>query len=174
MSNSTGYAGDQLGFTIISDVYATFEVLAENQTIMRGDTLSRREYSFVIPPARNLRIAALAQNCGARLRATRTITVLEQPKMIDDTVNSSAIDGANEIATPSAPQTQSASLPVAQIDNPTEETENTTPSSSPPPIATGAVVLDTDRSMVPWISAFGIVTLVVSVFVFSRFAHEHK
>ena len=155
VSGTEATAGDTLTFTIVSEGYASFVAEADGAAILEGDTLTRREYGLLIPEAREIRIAAEARQCDARQRAVRTVTVL--PKKPEEPVQDTSNATAN------------ASMPLAVVPVDTGE------ASGPPekaihdaPVITARVVYDNDRNAIPWVAAFGIVTLLVSAWLFVR------
>jgi hypothetical protein len=211
VNNATRRPGEQLSFTITSDVYASFEVTAElgnqsAQTLMRGDTLARREYSTTVPLAVRIRIAAFAENCGIRLRASRIITIdtanqdgagqgsTDQGSADPDDTSGAGNSTGNSTQGASAGNTSNQSidsstnadsipvkvstahsdvLAATREDTQALAPERKAPPPSAPP-ATAAVVMDTDRSIVPWVSAFGIVTLAVSALVLLQLRKEQN
>jgi len=141
VSNGTNYPGDPVLFTIVSAAYASFTVEANSSVILEGDTISRNAYSFVMP-AHDVVITAFARACDAKQRAKRHILLKERPP-----VNVSHVVRQHVNHTPAV--------------RPTNISVTNTPQTPPVPI-TAAVVYDEDENVVPWLSVFGIVTLLVS------------
>jgi hypothetical protein len=195
VSKTTADPGDVLLFTVISDVYVWYEVLADNVTWLEGDTLDGPEHGLVVPSASVLRISAYSEACG-RQRTSRFVKVRWTP----ENESSSGFpprpsDGAVLNATPETLVKRNLSLngtgDEKKLNDETdlEGGDNSAKRGAEDmpivPLATGAavddaaasgdmrgsVLRDQNRAMVPWIAAFGIVTIIVSALVFFRAPH---
>jgi hypothetical protein len=140
VSNTTRRVGELLTFTIITNAFASFSVLADKEEVLSGDTLNLHEYSLTVPNATQLRITAQARACDARLHAARGITVL-QPE----------------------PQQPPPALPP-EPQKPAVQEYTLEPVQRPE--LKGEVIMDKDRSAIPWICGFGASVLLISSLVF--------
>ena len=165
VSATAAAPGEHVLFTIVSDAYAEYDITADNVSIAAGDTLTTKEHSVIVPHGKKLQIQAIAHACGGRQRASRTITILDQ--QATNTTNETNETPVTATPTSQENATVSEALKAAETVAPKPKAE--TPAvKTEPAQATGAVVLDENRSAVPWICAFGIITLLVSGAVFFK------
>jgi hypothetical protein len=142
--------GELFVFSLHADGYASFELKADNETIIYGDNLQHDTYTMIAPNVSKIQIIASARLCSARQRTIKNLPVQPQEPMPEPLVKNES----NAV-------TVTAPLPISN-----EGPANTTAIATQP--VTGEAVLDTDRSVVPWVSAFGIITIIVSALVFLR------
>lgn len=160
VSATSAAAGDIVHFTILSEGYASFEAFADGAAFAYGDTLTTREHWLQIPDSTEIKLVARAERCGAEQRATRLIAV-------------SPPQESEIVGRPSRNET----LPVQNIAGGGEEAQHRDgppeaadivpkPRVESAPVPAGRVILDTDTNVVPWVSAFGMVTVLVSAGLF--------
>ncbi len=167
LSAQRGAPGDTIGFMIASGGYASFAADADGETLLEGDTLTRREYAITLPNASQVRIVAQARECDAHERATRVIAIVPRNGTAPVPAPAAAqADATRALAAPApVPEgNETRAIPAAR-DGPEEN------GSAPAP---AAVLADRDSGVVPWVSAFGIVTLVVSAGLFLRLRGEKE
>ena len=139
-----GLPGDVITFTVVSADYAAWEALTDDGMIAYGDTLASRTHAITLPHgATDVRLMAESRACGGRQRATRHLSV--RPPMVNETANATAPVAASAPPEPVVPER---------------------PAAVPKEPVTGRVIVDDDGSAVPWIAAFGIVTVITSSIVF--------
>jgi hypothetical protein len=160
ISNTTTHIDENLMFSVIGDALATVEVKTENETILSADTRQFREFVISVPEARQLRIRAESQACNGTQRATRLITVLPRIVKISELEKTPMLE-VNETKTISVNTT------IAAEPTPPEPTPEIAHQSTITGHAT-EVIIDKNTSAIPWIAAFGMVTLIVSAAVFFK------
>lgn len=164
LSSTEGLPGQAVMFTIVSDGYAGFMAESNGTIVLEGDTLSRRSYSLTLP-GNDVKLSAYARQCDARQRAVRYIRVMEAPEVPEMPENVNSTENAERPG-----QNASRGTPRNHTNQTKESAMNSTrnerPDNDSVPAATGRVLYDQDRNVVPWVSAFGIVTLLVSAGLF--------
>ena len=147
LNATAGTVGDTIMLQLFSAGYASFDATADGLPYASGDTLTTRTHPLALPNATMLKITATARECEGRQRAVRYVTIL-QPAASQE-----------EQATQEKQATQEAQQVIAQ---PAEKE----PAAVPTPVTTEQVIVDQDADAVPWIAAFGIVTVAASTTVF--------
>lgn len=143
MGKTKGHPGDVVHFSVISNGYASWEAYADREVFAYGDTFTMKTHSISLPET-EVKLVARTEECDARQRATRIIKII--PK--NDTVINESV---SEI--------------IAAI----EEPEAEEPIIIPEPIeVTKEIIYDRDANVVPWVSIFGSVTLLVSAWLFKH------
>jgi hypothetical protein len=140
LQTTSSKPGERVTFDIVSADYAWYEAIANGTVIGYGDTLEE-EHSIILPDV-SVKLTAYARHCGGRQRMTRTIAVIQEP----------------EVAIPAPPLATQQTTAPAPAPTPTATVMAETPQPT--------VLVDQDRDAVPWISAFGIVTVITSAAVF--------
>lgn len=162
LNATTGKAGEAVRLTIDSAGYAWFEAAADKLPFASGDTLGGRSHTLILPDARELKITAAAKECGGSQRAVRHITIL--PRDMLAAAEPPAEAAAGPVPSPPADEPGEE---ARQEEAPGPDTTNAEP--APAVAATGAAageIIDQDRDAVPWIAAFGMVTVIASTTVF--------
>lgn len=149
LSATNASVGETVSFTILSESFVTYDIVVNGTSIANGDTLTTRTHSITIPNTTLLKVVAYANACGRKQRTTRYITVT-QP-----------IDEENE------PYMENAGAHIATQVQTTESTHQVQENAMQhAEIATGAVIIDQNRSAIPWICGFGAITVIAACVVF--------
>lgn len=155
-----GRSGDIIDVQIISDGFASVEGVADGEIFFSGDTLTQHRYVLALPDAKEVFVRAFAEQCDAKQRAIKRITI-DPPE--DIVVNeTSVMHVAQELRVE-----ENVSVPTVALEiNSNESSVQST--STQAQLVTAAVVYEDQPNIIPWVSVFGIVTLLVSVWLFRR------
>ena len=156
-----GYPEQVITFTIVSPEYASWEAMTDDGMLAYGDTLTSRTHAITLPHGvSDVRLIAESRACDGRQRTTRHLTVL--PERVP-----APMIAHNESAARSMPIAAEPAEPSIAVTQPVPEARaaDTRPGSAAD-MPTGAVILDEDRVVLPWIAGFGIVTVLASAGVF--------
>ncbi len=156
-----GHPEEIITFTVVSQEYASWEAMTDDGMLAYGDTLTSRTHAITLPHGvSDVRLIAESRACDGRQRTTRHLTVL--PERLP-----APMIAHNESATRSVPVAAEPVAPDAAMAQPVPEarTGDTGPDRTAD-MPTGAVILDEDRTVLPWIAGFGIVTVLASAIVF--------
>lgn len=176
-----GSPGDLLTFTVISAGYAAWEATVAGELVAAGDTRTAREHALSLPEEGPLKLVATARECGGFQRATRYVDVVPRPVPETPPGNTGSANASPTALPSSLPEMpRGPENASAAVSGPAESPEHVADTPEEPRdeangrerTAETAVMLDTDRSVIPWVSAFGIVTLIVSTVLFFRLRGE--
>ncbi len=151
ISNTKAEVGQTVTFTILSKEYAWWEASVDREVFSYGDTLTMRHHAFTTPNGTEVRLVAETEQCGARQRAVRLISITESVKEIIEEVQEEV-----EVQPPK---------PVMNI----TPLENTTT-----PVITGQIVYENEPNTLPWLSGFGIVVVLASSWAFWQASRDEK
>lgn len=179
VSATTVYAGDLLSFTVLAPGPADFEIFADDVVIEWGDTAAGPDRTITVPSnASEMRIVATSDRCDAHQRAVRLVKILPgqapaadlssdqempegSPVVMASVQDSSARPPARSVPDPTGAVVQEIAAPLAS-----RELQEEVAEERPAPIPTRTVIADSDSRVVVWVSAFGIITMLVSVGLF--------
>jgi hypothetical protein len=172
LNSTKARAGALVTFTLLSPSYASFEVYDNKTLIAAGDTLSGNAHSFLAPNTNSVRIVARSDVCGVTSRMTRYVTILRSnasSNVSNTTIEKKTIENATLNSTTDnalTDQTQSNIAMVAGERLALGAADRPIQIPAPPPPVTSAVVMDSNADVIPWISLFGMVVVIVSAAIF--------
>ncbi|MDD9953511.1 MAG: hypothetical protein OXR66_04180 [Candidatus Woesearchaeota archaeon] len=146
LGKKEGYPGDVVHFTLVTTAFASWYAEANDTVFAEGDTLTTKEHSVTLP-ASHVKLTAVQRACNGKQRTTRYIKVHEPEEVVETMVE--------PVAVPEPKKQEVAPLEKQEV-----------------PV-TAKVIVDHDTNVVPWVSGFGMVTLLVSAALFFRLRNEN-